>query len=59
VLDDARLFVVPAHLINPNSKVRIEGVDQRSSWFGEKIDDEEDADEDDGEDEEEDDDEVA
>ena len=55
VLDDARLFVVPAELINPNSKVRIEGVDQRTSWFGEKIDEEQDGDEeeDDDDDEEE------
>ena len=45
VLDDARLFVVPANVVNPHAKVRIEGVDQRSSWFGEKVDDEEDEDE--------------
>jgi hypothetical protein len=53
VLDDARLFVVPANVVNPHSKMRIEGVDQRTSWFGEKIDDEDDdeeeEDDDDGE----------
>jgi hypothetical protein len=42
VLDDARLFVVPANLVNPRSRMRIGGVDQRSSWFGEQIDDDED-----------------
>ncbi len=36
VLWDARLWIVPAELINTRSKVRILNVDPRSSWFHEK-----------------------
>lgn len=30
---DARLWVVPAELLNPHATIRIGGVDPRSSWF--------------------------
>jgi len=30
---DTRLFVIPAELINPNARVRIDQVDPRTSWF--------------------------
>lgn len=49
VLDDARLFVIPADTVNPHCTARIGGVDQRASWSGEQIADEEDDDDDDDE----------
>lgn len=43
---DARLWVIPSRLLNAHARVRIHGVDPRSSWFYEAADDEpEDADE--------------
>ncbi len=39
VLDEARLFVVPSAVVNPRCRVRIGGVDARSSWFHEQVDD--------------------
>lgn len=38
VLDDARLWVVPAAVVNPRASVRISEVDARSSWFHEQVD---------------------
>lgn len=35
---DARLFVVPAALINPHAAVRILEVDPRTSWWYEAVD---------------------
>lgn len=35
---DARLWVVPAALINPHASVRILQVDPRTSWWYEKVD---------------------
>ena len=40
VLDDVRLFVVPAEVVNPHAQIRIAGVDARSSWFHEQVDEE-------------------
>jgi len=40
VLDDVRLFVVPAAVVNPHAQIRISGVDARSSWFHEQVDEE-------------------
>lgn len=40
VLPEARLFVVPAAYVNPRANIRIVGVDARSSWFHEQVDDE-------------------
>ena len=44
VLWDARLWVIPAEIINARANVRILNVDPRSSWFHEapQIDDEDD-----------------
>jgi len=42
VLDEARLFVVPARVVNPRSSIRISSVDARSSWFHEQVEDESD-----------------
>jgi hypothetical protein len=33
---DARLWVIPAEILNPVSSVRIHGVNPRTSWFHEK-----------------------
>ena len=41
VLEGVRLFVVPAATVNPRSRIRISGVDARSSWFHERVDEEE------------------
>jgi hypothetical protein len=30
---DTRLFVIPAEIVNPNARVRIDQVDPRTSWF--------------------------
>jgi hypothetical protein len=30
---DTRLFVIPAELVNPNARIRIDQVDPRTSWF--------------------------
>ena len=38
VLEGARLFVVPAGFVNPRANVRISGVDARSSWFHDQVD---------------------
>ena len=40
VLWEARLWIVPAELLNPHATVRIQGVDPRSSWFHEALEDE-------------------
>lgn len=39
VLDEARLFVIPAKLVNPRASIRISAVDARSSWFHEQVED--------------------
>lgn len=50
---DARLWVVPAEILNPHVSVRIFQVDARSSWFFDATDDqeEEEMEDDDAEDE--------
>jgi hypothetical protein len=46
VLDGARLWVVPAAVVNPRASVRISEVDARSSWFHEQVEEVEDEGED-------------
>lgn len=40
---DARIWVMPAALINPHAKVRILGVDPRTSWWHEAVDEDDEA----------------
>ena len=37
VLAEAQLWIVPARVVNQHSGIRISGVDARSSWFHERI----------------------
>lgn len=41
VFEDARLWVIPASVVNQTARVRIGEVDGRSSWFHEQVEEEE------------------
>ena len=40
VLEDAQLWIVPARVVNQHAGITISGVDPRSSWFHEQMDEE-------------------
>ncbi len=40
VFEETRLWVIPATLVNKHADVRIGGVDARSSWFHEQMEEE-------------------
>ncbi len=39
VLAEAKLWIIPAKVVNQHSGIRLSGVDARSSWFHEQYDD--------------------
>ena len=42
VLEEAQLWIIPARMVNQHAGIRVSGVDPRSSWFHEEIDDSDD-----------------
>jgi hypothetical protein len=41
VLSDAQLWIIPARVVNQHTGIRVSGVDARSSWFHQAVDEEE------------------
>ena len=41
VIEDAQLWIIPARVVNQHSGISISGVDPRSSWFHEQVEDKE------------------
>lgn len=39
VLEEAQLWIIPARMVNQHAGIRVSGVDPRSSWAHEQIDD--------------------
>lgn len=39
VVEDAQLWIVPARVVNQHAGINISGVDPRSSWFHERVED--------------------
>jgi hypothetical protein len=40
VLSDAQLWIIPARVVNQHAGIRVSGVDARSSWFHQAVDEE-------------------
>ncbi|MBI4501483.1 MAG: hypothetical protein HY700_10010 [Gemmatimonadetes bacterium] len=39
VIEDAQLWIIPARVVNQHAGISISGVDPRSSWFHERVED--------------------